>query len=118
MLDYQSDFECENRTAPDLSASQVSEHLQGHDDEKELVSEVREEAEYDYSSTFSDTSCSSTLRTSDGSETLSRSRDSKSSRSFVSHSGESRRRASTRMVLKEAAVQTQSDPLASTRPAG
>ncbi|KAE8293826.1 putative protein C19orf44 [Larimichthys crocea] len=118
LLDYQSDFECENRTAPDLSASQVSEHLQGHDDEKELVSEVREEAEYDYSSTFSDTSCSSTLRTSDGSETLSRSRDSKSSRSFVSHSGESRRRASTRMVLKEAAVQTQSDPLASTRPAG
>ncbi|TKS74147.1 hypothetical protein D9C73_008228 [Collichthys lucidus] len=118
VLDYQSDFESENRTAPDHSASQVSEHLQGHGDEKELVSEVREEAEYDYSSTFSDTSCSSTLWTSDGSETLSRSRDSKSFRSFVSHSGESRRRASTRRVLKEAAVQTQSDPLASTRPAG
>ncbi|XP_037624754.1 uncharacterized protein C19orf44 homolog isoform X1 [Sebastes umbrosus] len=115
-VDYQSDFESESRT--DYSVSQVSEHLQGAGDEEEVVSEVREEAsdsdmsrgrtEDDYSSTFSD---SYTSQTSD------------CSRSSVSHgsrtsSRQSRRRASTRKVFKEAAVQTQTDPLAYTWPTG
>nr|XP_033476912.1 uncharacterized protein C19orf44 homolog isoform X2 [Epinephelus lanceolatus] len=129
-LDYQSDFESESRTEPDYSASQVSEHLQGEGDEEEVVSEVREEdldsdasrsrrTKDDYSSTFSDTSRSCTSRTSDRSQTASRSRD---SRSYVSNdsrtSRQSRRCASTRKVLKEAAVQTQPDPLAYTQPTG
>lgn len=129
-LDYQSDFESESRTEPDYSASQVSEHLQGDGDEEEVVSEVREEAldsdasrsrrtEDDYSSTFSDTSRSCTSRTLDRSQTASRSRD---SRSYVSNdsrtSRQSRRGASARKDLKEAAVQTQPDPLAYTRPTG
>ncbi|XP_044055759.1 uncharacterized protein C19orf44 homolog isoform X2 [Siniperca chuatsi] len=130
VLDYQSDFESESRTEPDYSASQVSEHVQGDGDEEEVVSDVREEAsdsemsrgrtEDDYSSTFSDSSRSYTSRTSDRSQTLSRSRDSRSSVSHGSRtlSRQSRRRASTRKVLKEAGVQTQPDPLAYTWPAG
>ena len=137
MLDYHSDFESESRTEPDHSASLVSEHLQGHRDEEEVASEVRDEAsdsdmsrrertEDDYSSNFSDASRSYTSRTSDHSPTVSRSRDSRSSRSSrssVSHSSQSfsrqsRRRASTRTVLKEAAVQTQTDPLAYAWPTG
>ncbi|XP_054458318.1 uncharacterized protein C19orf44 homolog [Anoplopoma fimbria] len=129
-LDYQSDFESESRTEPHYSVSQVSEHLQGDGDEEEAVSEVREEASHsdvsrwrtedDYSSTFSDTSRS---WTSDHSQKLSKSGDSRSSRSSVSQgsrtlSRQSRRRASTRKVLKETAVQTQTDPLAYTWPAG
>lgn len=137
MLDYHSDFESESRTEPDHSASLVSEHLQGHGDEEEVASEVRDEAsdsdmsrrertEDDYSSNFSDASRSYTTRTSDHSPTVSRSRDSRSSRSSrssVSHSSrsfsrQSMRRASTRTVLKEAAVQTQTDPLAYAWPTG
>ncbi|XP_068445778.1 uncharacterized protein C19orf44 homolog [Clinocottus analis] len=116
-LDYQSDFE--SVTEPDHSVSQVSEHLQGDGDEEEAVSEVREEAsqsnvcrlrtEDDYSSALSDTSRSWTSKP-------------RSSRSSVSPgsrtSRQSRRHASTRKVLKEAAVQTQPDPLAYTWPAG
>ncbi|XP_026160362.1 uncharacterized protein C19orf44 homolog isoform X2 [Mastacembelus armatus] len=123
VLDYQSDFESESRTEQNYSASQVSEHLQG--DEEEVASEVRGEAldshgrtDDDYSSTFSDTSYSGTLQTSNNSlrsEPLSRSRGSRSS---VSHgnqtSSHSRRRASVRKVLKEAAVQTQPDTMTST----
>ncbi|XP_070765531.1 uncharacterized protein C19orf44 homolog [Enoplosus armatus] len=124
LLNYQSDFESESsRTEPDYSASQVSEHVQGDGDKEETASEVREEAsdsdvsrgrtEDDYSSTFSDTSRSYTSRTSDHSR----------SRSSVSHgsrtsSRQSRRRASSRKVLKEAAVQTQPGPLAYSWPAG
>lgn len=133
VLDYQSDFESESRTEPDYSASQVSEHLQGHGDEEEVASEVREEAsdsdvsrrrtEDDYSSTFSETCRTYTSLTSDRSQTLRRSRDSRSSRSSVSHgsrasSRQSRRRATTGKVLKEAAIQTQPDPLAHTWPTG
>nr|XP_046246684.1 uncharacterized protein C19orf44 homolog isoform X2 [Scatophagus argus] len=120
VLDYQSDFESESRTEPDYSASQVSEHLQGQEDEEDVVSEVREEAsdmsrgrtEDDYSSSFSDTSRSYTSPTSDHSQTLSRCRDSRSSRSPGSHGSQSRRRPSTRKDLKETAVQTQPEPLA------
>ncbi|KAK9519799.1 hypothetical protein VZT92_022504 [Zoarces viviparus] len=128
-LDYQSDFESESRT--DHSVSQVSEHLQGDGDEEEaVVPEVREEASHsdvsrgrtgdDDSSTPSDTSRS---WTSDRSQRLSKSSDSRSSRSSSSRGGrtlprQSRRRASARKVLKEAAVQTQPDPLAYTWPAG
>ncbi|XP_051233674.1 uncharacterized protein C19orf44 homolog [Dicentrarchus labrax] len=131
LLDYQSDFESESRTEPNYSTSQVSEDLQGHGDGEEEVSEVREQAsdldvsrgrtEDDYSSAFSDTGRSYTSQTSDHSQTLSRNRGSRSSRSSVSHgsrtsSHQSRRRASTRKVLKEAAVQTQSNPLVHTWP--
>ena len=134
MLDYHSDFESESRTEPDHSASLVSEHLQGHGDEEEVASEVRDEAsdsdmsrhertEDDYSSNFSDANRSYTSRTSDHSPTVSRSRDPRSSRSSVSRSSQSfsrqsRRRASARTVLKEAAVQTQTDPLAYAWPTG
>lgn len=129
MLDYQSDFESESRTERNYSASQVSEQLLGDRDEEEAVSEVRDEAldsdvshgrtEDDYSSTFSDPSRSYMSRTSDhsdASESLSRSRD---SRSPVSHSSrtssqQSSRRAAARRVLKEAAVQTQAETMAST----
>lgn len=130
VLDYQSDFESESRTDPGYSASQVSEHLQRHGDEEEVASEVGDEASHsdvsrgraedDYSNTFSDASQSYTSQTSGRSQTLSRSRDSRSS---VSHgswniSRQSRRRASTGNDLKDAAVQTQPDPLAFTQPAG
>lgn len=126
--DYQSDFESESRMEPDCSASQVSEHLQGHGDGEGALSEVGEEAsdsdapggrtEDDYSSTFSDTCRSYVSQTSDRSQTLGRSRDSRSSVSHGSQtwSRRSRRRASTRKVLNEAAVQT--DPLAYTWPTG
>lgn len=127
-LDYQSDFESDSRAEPEDGASQVSEHLQGHRDEEELVSEIREEtsdvsrgrAEDDYSSTFSDTSCSYTSPTSDHNRTASTRRDSRSSRSHGSRSfsGHSRGRDSTQIVSKEAAVQTQLDPLIYTWPAG
>ncbi|XP_076579324.1 uncharacterized protein C19orf44 homolog [Chaetodon auriga] len=122
VLDYQSDFESESRTDPGYSASQVSEHLQGHGDEEEVASEVREKAldsdvsrgaaEDDYSDTFSDTSRSYISQTSDHSQTLSRSRDSRSSVSYGSRnsSHQSRRRASTRNDLKDAAVQTYTQP--------
>ncbi|KAM7388762.1 hypothetical protein PAMP_024912 [Pampus punctatissimus] len=117
-VDYQSDFESESRIEPDYSASQVSEHLLGDGKEEEaLDSDVScGRTEDDYSGTFSDTSRSYTSQTSDRSQrSLSR------SRSSVSHSDwestqPSRRRASTRKVLKEAAVQTQPDPLAYTWP--
>uniref|UniRef100_UPI0037E965AD uncharacterized protein C19orf44 homolog n=1 Tax=Semicossyphus pulcher TaxID=241346 RepID=UPI0037E965AD len=128
VLDYQSDFESLSRTDPDNSNSQVSEHLQGHGGEKEVVSEVKDRTsdsdvsqgrtEEDYSSSFSDTSRSYTSQSSDRSQTLGRSRDSRSYRSSVSHNSRPRIRASTRTDLKDAAVQTQSDPLAYTRPAG
>ncbi|XP_056270463.1 uncharacterized protein C19orf44 homolog isoform X2 [Pseudoliparis swirei] len=116
--DYRSDFE--SGTEPDDTVSQVSEHLQGDGDEEEVASEVREEAsqsaadrvrtEYPLSDTTS-RSCTSDYSqkpdsrasVSPGSRTLSR---------------QSRRRASTRKVFKETAVQTQPDPLAYTWPAG
>ncbi|XP_039984887.1 uncharacterized protein C19orf44 homolog [Xiphias gladius] len=124
VLDYQSDFESESRTEPNYSASQVSEHLQGDGDGGEVVSEVGEEAsnsdvscgrtEDDYLNTFSDTT-SQTSDLSHTSKSLSRSRD----RSLVSNSSwtschQSRRHASARKVLKEAAVQTQPDTMAYT----
>ncbi|KAM7012017.1 uncharacterized protein C19orf44 homolog [Tautogolabrus adspersus] len=111
MLDYQSDFESASRTDPDNSASQVSEHLQGDDKVSEVCERTSDSdvshgrTAYDYSSTFSDTSCSYTPRSADHSHSASRSRT-------------SRRCASTRKVLKDEAVQTQPDPLAHTLPAG
>ncbi|XP_031174247.2 uncharacterized protein C19orf44 homolog isoform X1 [Sander lucioperca] len=126
-LDYQSDFESESRTESKYSVNQISEHLQEDGDEEKVVLEVREEdsdvscerTEDNYSSTFSDTSRSCTSQTPDHSQTR-RSRDSRFS---VSHDSlnltrKSRRHASTRMVLKEAEVQTQPIPLALTWPAG
>ncbi|XP_030584236.1 uncharacterized protein C19orf44 homolog [Archocentrus centrarchus] len=136
LLDYQSDFESDSRTEPDdYSANQVSEHLQKTGGEEQVVSEVRgevldsdvphERTEDDYSSAFSGTSQASASQTSDRSRTLkpysqSTSEDSKSSLSHESRtsSQQSRRRPSARKVLKEAAVQTHPDPLASTWPTG
>lgn len=136
LLDYQSDFESDSRAEPDdYSANQVSEHLQRTGGEEQVVSEVRDEVldsdvprertEDDYSSAFSDTSQASASQTSDRSRTLkpysqSRREDSKSSLSHESRtsSQQSRRRPSARKVLKEAAVQTQPDPLTSTWPTG
>ncbi|XP_071343404.1 uncharacterized protein C19orf44 homolog isoform X2 [Trachinotus anak] len=129
VLNYQSDFESESRTEPNYSASQVSEHLQGDGDEVEVASGVREEAlnsdvscertEDDYSSTFSDTTSRTTNR-SQTADPLSRSMDSRSSVSHRSRTSghQWRRRASARKVLKEAAVQTQPDTTANTRPTG
>ncbi|CAJ1059697.1 uncharacterized protein C19orf44 homolog isoform X2 [Xyrichtys novacula] len=124
MLDYQSDFESESRTEPDNSASQVSEHLQAHGDEEEIVSEVMDKTEDshvshgktedDYSSTFSGTSPPHTSQTANESRTFNRSRDSRSS---VSHVRRSRRRTSADKVFKDSAVQTQPDPLAHIGPA-
>lgn len=126
-LDYQSDFESESRTEPEASASLVSEHLQGPRDAEELLSEIREEtsdmscgkSEDDSLSTYSDTSCSYSSSVSQHSQTAnsgwsSRSSRSHGSKSFYSHS---RRRDSTQ-VSKEAAVQTQLDPLKHPWPAG
>ncbi|XP_041646495.1 uncharacterized protein C19orf44 homolog [Cheilinus undulatus] len=128
LVDYQSDFESESRKDPEKSASQVSEHLQGHGDEEEVISEVNERSsdsdvphgrtEDDYSSTFSDTSRSYTPGSADHSQTVSRSRDSKYSRSSVSKDSRSRRRESTKKVLREKEAQTQPDPLAGTLPTG
>lgn len=120
--DYRSDFE--SGTEPDDTVSQVSEHLQGDGDEEEVASEVREEAsqsaadrvrtEDEYSSPLSDTTSRSC--TSDYSQKPdSRSSVSPGSRTL---SRQSRRRASTRKVFKETAVQTQPDPLVYTWPAG
>lgn len=129
MLDYHSDFESERRTEGNHSASQVSEQLLGDGDGagEEAVSEVRDEAsvsdvshgrtEDDYSSTFSDTSRSRVSRSSDcsdASESLSRRRDSRSSASRGSQTSPQQRRAATRGVLKEAAVQTQPESMAYT----
>ncbi|KAK5869372.1 hypothetical protein PBY51_024095 [Eleginops maclovinus] len=122
-VDYQSDFESVSRT--DQSVSAVSEHLQGDGEEGEDVSEIREEASdsdsyrgrtgEDYSSPLSDTRRSCSSGSSDGSQT----RSSRSSKSHGSRnsSRQARRRASTRKILKEAAVQTQPDPPAHTGPA-
>uniref|UniRef100_A0A3Q1CHZ6 DUF4614 domain-containing protein n=1 Tax=Amphiprion ocellaris TaxID=80972 RepID=A0A3Q1CHZ6_AMPOC len=123
VLDYQSDFESESQAEMNYSASQVSEHLQGDGDEDKVLSEVKEDSEVshgrtedDYSSAFSDTSHSRTSDRSRTSKSFSRSRDSRSS---VSHgswtsSQQTKRKASDRKALKEAAVQTQPDPLATT----
>ncbi|XP_069575796.1 uncharacterized protein C19orf44 homolog isoform X2 [Brachyistius frenatus] len=143
VLDYQSDFESESRTEPGYSASQVSEHLQ-EEEEEEVISEVREEVllsegsrrrrrtKDDYSSAFSE-KCSCASRMSGGrwrSKSFSRSRDSRSespgswtsssssSSSSSSFSQESRKQVPARKALKEAAVQTQPDPLAYTWSAG
>ncbi|XP_047442541.1 uncharacterized protein C19orf44 homolog isoform X2 [Mugil cephalus] len=127
VLDYKSDFESESRVESDYSASHVSEHLKGDGDEEEVVSEVREEAPYsdvshewtkeDYSSAFAGTSDESQTS---GSFSRNRSRDSRSSvsRSREKSSPQSRRRVSARKSLKEAAVQTQPDPLAYSRSTG
>ncbi|XP_028259700.1 uncharacterized protein C19orf44 homolog [Parambassis ranga] len=116
VVDYQSDFENE-RTEPDYSFSQVSEHLQGYE-EKE-VSEViekdsdvsHENTKDDYSSDFSDTSHTCTSRTSDHkSSSSSKSRDSRSSgshRSCASSQWSMRRDPDRKKGLKDAAVQTQ-----------
>lgn len=126
---YQSDFESESRTEPDASASQVSEHLQGQEDEEEVVSEHREEASHshvshgrtedDYSSSFSDTGCSYNSSVSDHSQPHNRCRESRSSNSSVSYCSFSqqtrRRHSSTRKLFKEAAVQTQADTLPDSR---
>lgn len=126
-LDYQSDFASESRTEPVDSASQVSEHLQGPRDAEELVSAIRAEtwdmsagrAEDDALSTYSDTSYSYSSSASGHSQTASSSRSSRSSRSHgsLSFSSHSRRRDSTQ-VSKEAAVQTQLDPVKYPWPAG
>ncbi|XP_047231184.1 uncharacterized protein C19orf44 homolog isoform X2 [Girardinichthys multiradiatus] len=122
--DYHSDFDS------DSSARQISEHL-GHDDEDEaeVRSEVRQvswtdeshkNTNDDYSSIFSEPSCFSVRRTSNlgqRSESLSKSRTSMT-RSSWSSSQYLRRRASTRRNFKEAAVQTQPDPLADSWSAG
>ncbi|XP_034558776.1 uncharacterized protein C19orf44 homolog isoform X2 [Notolabrus celidotus] len=122
MQDYQSDFESESRTEPDHSASQVSEHLQAHGDEEEIVSEIMEKTTDsdvshgrtgdDYSSTFSDTSRSYTSPTANQSQTFNRGTDSRAPTSSVSHASRSRRRPYTETVLKDSAVQTQPDSLA------
>ncbi|KAK5618311.1 hypothetical protein CRENBAI_019794 [Crenichthys baileyi] len=118
--DYHSDFDS------DSSARQISEHLGNEDeDEAEVRSEVRQvsrtdESNDDYSSIFSEPSCSSVRRTSNlgqRSDSLSKSRTSLT-RSSRSSSQYSRRRASTRRNFKEAAVQTQPDPLADSWSAG
>lgn len=123
VLDYQSDFESESRTETNCSASQVSEHLQGDGDEDEVLSEVKEDSEAshgrtedDYSSAFSDTSRSRTSDRSRTSKSFSRSRDSRSSvsRGSWTSSQQTKRKTSPRKTLKEAAVQTQPDPLATT----
>ncbi|GAA6230925.1 uncharacterized protein C19orf44 homolog isoform X2 [Lates japonicus] len=125
VLDYQSDFESESRTEPNCSASQVSEHLQGDEDVAQVTSEMREVAsdsdvsrektEDDYSSTFSDTASQMSHR-SQTSKSFSGSRDSRSSVSRGSRTSvhQSKRPASARKVLKEAAVQTQPDTMAYT----
>ncbi|TDH08264.1 hypothetical protein EPR50_G00096010 [Perca flavescens] len=126
-LDYQSDFESESRIESKYSVNQISEHLQEDGDEEKVVPEVSEEdsdvscerTEDNYSSTFSDTSCSCTSQTPDHSQT----RRISDSRFSVSHDSrsltrKSRRHASTRMVLKEAEVQTQPIPLSLTWPTG
>lgn len=123
VMDYPSDVESEDcRTEPHYSASQVSEHLLGDGHEEEVVSEILEvvldsnvshaKTADDYSSSFSGASLSCTSQKSDPSQTpesLSRGRDSRSSR---------RKPASTKTSLKEAAVQTQPHPLAYTWSAG
>ncbi|XP_008295025.1 uncharacterized protein C19orf44 homolog [Stegastes partitus] len=123
VLDYQSDFESESRTETNNSASKVSEHLQGDGDGDEVASEVREDSDVsrgrtddDYSSSFSDTSGSRTSDRTRTSKSYSRSRDSRSSvsRGSWTSSQQSRRQASARKAVKEAAVQTQPDPLAYT----
>ncbi|XP_018525306.1 uncharacterized protein C19orf44 homolog [Lates calcarifer] len=125
VLDYQSDFESESRTEPNYSASQVSEHLQGDGDVAQVTSEMRdaasdsdvsrEKTEDDYSSTFSDTA-SQMSHHSQTSKSCSRSSDSRSSVSCGSRTSvhQSKRPASARKVLKEAAVQTQPDTMAYT----
>lgn len=117
MVDYQSDFENESRTEPEHSSSQVSEHLQGYEEEE--VSEVREKdsdvshvkTEDDYSSDFSDTSHTCTSRTSaHKSSSSSKSRGSRSSgthRSCASFQQSMRRDPDRKKGLKDAAVQTQ-----------
>lgn len=126
-LDYQSDFESESRTEPEASASQVSEHLQGPRDAEELVSEIREEtsdmscgrAEDDSLRTYSETSCSYSSPASKHSQTASSGWNSRSSRSHGSQSFSSHlRRHDSIQVSKEAAVQTQLDPLKHPWPAG
>ncbi|XP_034736307.1 uncharacterized protein C19orf44 homolog isoform X2 [Etheostoma cragini] len=126
-LDYQKDFESENKTESKYSVNQISEHLQEDGDEEKVVPEVREEdsdvscerTEDNYLSTFSDTGRSYTSQSLDHCNTC-RCRDSKFSVSHDSWSltRKSRRHASTRKVLKEAEVQTQPIQLALTRPAG
>ncbi|KAM3619392.1 uncharacterized protein V6R79_007441 [Siganus canaliculatus] len=114
---YQSDFESESRTEPDSSASQVSEHLHGQEDEEEVVSHSqasRGRTKDDYSSTFSDTSCSYNSWVSDRSQSHNGHRESRSSDSSVSHCSFSqrtrRRRSSAGKLFKEAAVQTDTLP--------
>ncbi|XP_029355343.1 uncharacterized protein C19orf44 homolog isoform X2 [Echeneis naucrates] len=129
VLNYQSDFESESKTEPNCSVSQVSEHLQGDEDEEELLSEIRENVsnsdisrgrtEDDLSNTFSETSSHS----SDRSQTYHPSSRGGDSRSSVSHirqtsSHQSRRRSSTRKVLKDAATQVQPDSTAISWSAG
>lgn len=114
--DYQSDFESESRTEQDHSASQVSEHLQTHGDEEEMVKTAGSEVSHgktdgDYSSSFSVTSHSHTPPTRNKSPTYHRSSDSRSSRSSPSHTRQPRRLSSSEKVLKDSAVQTQPDPL-------
>lgn len=135
LLDYQSDFESESKTEPDYSASQVSEDLQRNGGEEKMVSEVRDggldsdmsdgRTEDDYSRAFSEASHSSTSQTSDRSHTSKSNSQGRSedSRPSLLHEGQasyqqSRRRTSSRKVLKETAVQTHSGPLASTWPTG
>lgn len=131
MLDYQSDFESGSRSEQNYRASQVSDQLMGNGDEDEAALEVRDEAsvsgaprgrtEDDYSNISSDPSRSCKSRTSDYSDTsesLCRSRDSRSPVSPVSHASSHRsgRRPTARRAVKEAAVQTQ--PAAFTWPTG
>lgn len=117
--EYSEDFE--SQTEPDHSASQVSEHLQSHGGEEEVVSEILERPadsevshgrrDDDYSRSYTDSSRSHSPHTANHSQTHSRSTESRSARSSVSRTSQSRRRCSSRKVLKDSAVQTQPDPL-------
>ncbi|XP_029002174.1 uncharacterized protein C19orf44 homolog isoform X2 [Betta splendens] len=121
MLDYQSDFESESQREQSYSASQISEQLIGNGDE-EVALKVRDEAsvsdlfhgrtEDDYSDILSDPSHSCMSQTSDYSDTsesLSRSRDSRSPVSHINQTSycQSDRHPAARRLVQEAAVQTQ-----------
>lgn len=124
VLDYQSDFESESCTEGNYSASQVSEQLPGDGVGEEAVSGVRDEdsvsdvshvkTEDDYLNTLSDLSRSRLSHRSDASESLSRSRDSRSSASHGGETSSQQRHAAARGVLKEAAVQTRHERTAYT----
>ncbi|XP_041863188.1 uncharacterized protein C19orf44 homolog isoform X1 [Melanotaenia boesemani] len=121
VLDYQSDFES------DSSTSQVSEHLPGDEEGKDLPSDVSVKVSYpdkredDHCCALLDRSLSSTSWSSDGTyRSASSSRRSKSSKLHGSSDTPQRwrRRASARKAVKDSATQTQPDPLSAPWSAG